>query len=342
MHDRGILILGANEVTSALDGQEAKAIEAVSRAYISHRRGRSSLPHSVFLRFADDDPNRIIGLPAYLADEEPIAGLKWIASFPGNTARGLDRASAVLVLNSTSTGRPIAVMESSIISARRTAASAALAAQVLHEKKDETCVGLIGCGLINFEVLRFLRVCFPRVERVALFDIAPAAAQRFIRRVQREMPGLVCSSLASAEQVFTAAPLVSLATVAGTPHITSLTGLSARSTVLHVSLRDFAPAVIRAVDNIVDDTDHVLRARTSLHLTELEDGNRAFVRCPLADILTGDAPARVEGRPAMFSPFGLGILDLALARLVLDHARAKGAGVEIHGFLPEFWAEREE
>ncbi|WP_437322040.1 2,3-diaminopropionate biosynthesis protein SbnB [Sorangium sp. So ce385] len=334
-----MLVLGAHEVASALDGRETEVIEAVSRAYVNHRRGRCSVPHSVFLRFAEDDPNRAIGLPAYLADEEPIAGLKWITSFPGNTARGLDRASAVLVLNSTSTGRPIAVMEASIISARRTAASAALAARTLHAK-GETRVGLIGCGLINFEVLRFVRICFPMLEHVALFDIDPAAAQRFARRSSRELPGLTCRTSASAEQVFADAPLVSVATVAGAPHIASLAGLSARSTVLHLSLRDFAPAAIRAVDNVVDDTDHVLRARTSLHLTELEDGNRAFVRCPLADVLTGDAPARVEGRPTVFSPFGLGILDIAVARLVLEHARSVGEGIEIHGFLPESWVER--
>ena len=50
----------------------------------------------------------------------------------------------------------MAVTESSIISAQRTAASAALAARELHAIGDETTLGLIGCGVINFEIARFV------------------------------------------------------------------------------------------------------------------------------------------------------------------------------------------
>ena len=56
-------------------------------------------------------------------------------------------------------------------------------------------------------------------------------------------------------------------------------------TVLHLSLRDICVNVILASQNIVDDVDHCLKAKTSLHLTEIAMGNRDFVSGSLVDVL---------------------------------------------------------
>ncbi|HEX8853497.1 MAG TPA: hypothetical protein VF754_08420, partial [Pyrinomonadaceae bacterium] len=161
MNNDEILILRGGEVLSLLEGQERELIDIVGRAYQAHERGDSSLPHSTFLRFPESESDRIIALPAYLGQEFGVAGVKWVSSFPGNLARGMDRASAVVILNSAQTGRPEAIVEGSIISAKRTAASAALAAERLHASDDEGPTGIIGTGLINFEVVKSLLAARP-------------------------------------------------------------------------------------------------------------------------------------------------------------------------------------
>jgi ornithine cyclodeaminase len=153
--DKDVLVIGAAEVESALIGREKDVIGAVRKAYETHSRGASSLPHSSFLRFPDNDKDRIICLPAYLGDDYQLAGIKWIASMPGNVARGMERASAVMILNDRLTGRPTAVVEGSIISKQRTAASAALASKVLAPGKPGA-IGFVGCGPINIAVAQFL------------------------------------------------------------------------------------------------------------------------------------------------------------------------------------------
>src|ERR1700694_1722353 len=161
MDSGDILVVGGEDIRELLDGQEAAVLEAVRGAYLAHARGLSSLPHSIFLRFPGRNADRIIALPAFLGDGFEVAGLKWIASFPGNLELGMARASAVLILNSCETGRPEAILEGSLISAARTAASAATAAAALLGGRPPERVGLIGTGLINLEIARFLRAALP-------------------------------------------------------------------------------------------------------------------------------------------------------------------------------------
>lgn len=338
MDDR-ILLLNGREVGELLTRHEQEILNVVRLAYEAHARNQTALPFSTFLRFPDNDKNRIIALPAYLGDSFNVAGIKWIASFPGNIERQMNRASAVIILNSPHTGRPEAIIEGSLVSAKRTGASAALAAQQIHKFDSETQLGLIGAGPINFEVLCFLLVAQPLLANCVVFDVEETRANQFARKCAAELHELKVETAARVEDVMSRCSLISLATNASRPHISDLSACAPGTTILHVSLRDLAPEMILACDNIVDDVDHVCRAQTSVHLAEQLNGDRGYIRCTLGEILTGAAPPRREANGiAVFSPFGLGILDLAVSSLVCHLARDRNTGTIVESFLPEAWA----
>lgn len=335
MRDGDLLILKWQEVAALLEGREAEIIEAVRAAYVAHAEGGSQLPHSLFLRFPDNLKNRIIALPAYINQQGGIAGIKWVSSFPDNLSLGLDRASAVLVLNSTRTGRPEAFIEASLISAKRTAASAALAARYMHAGGPAEAAGFVGAGLINHEVARFLLATFPGLRNFVVYDLDAERAAQFKLKCEADFAGVSVETAPDLGAVLRSAPLVSFATTAVEPHVSDLSGCAPGSTILHVSLRDLTPEAILACDNVVDDISHVCRAETSVHLAEQLVGHRDFIRCALADVLRGDAPPRRDpGGVAVFSPFGLGILDIVLGKLVLDLAGEQGDGLVVSSFLP--------
>ena len=185
MHD-DLLILSGDDVAALLAGQEAEIADVVGRAYVAHNTGKSSLPHSLFLRFPGNATDRIIALPAYLGDAFEVAGVKWISSFPANVQRGIARASALLILNDCTFGRPQAVLEGSLISARRTAASAALGARVFLKGRTPGRVGLVGTGRINFEIARFLHGLIG-ARSFLLFDLDAERASRVAGKLGSEL-----------------------------------------------------------------------------------------------------------------------------------------------------------
>lgn len=341
MRDGSLLIVSGHEVAALVEGQELELIQIVKRAYEAHSLGHSSLPPSCFLRFPNDQRNRIIALPAYLGEEVGAAGIKWVSSFPGNLNQGLDRASASIMLNSVSTGRVEAVIEGSLISGRRTAASAALAAQYLRDGQNYATVGIVGCGFINFEVLRFLRASTPEIREIIVYDLHVERAMQFKEKCQSAFAQLEVKLARDLNDVLSNCSLISIATTAAKPYIDDLSGCRPGSTILHISLRDFSAGAIFAGDNVVDDVDHVCREQTSLHLAEQIKGNRSFIRCTLADILRGQAKAKKDRNSiTIFSPFGLGVLDLAVSAFVRDLAIERGYGTRIEEFLPTSWIEK--
>lgn len=332
-----MLILRHSEVAQILEGREIDNITAVADAYRIHAQGDTTVPHSTFLRFPGQPRNRIIGLPAYRGGEKPAAGMKWIASFPANIEQGIERASAAIILNSLETGRPKALIEGSLISATRTAASAALAAELLTRDRRPDGIALIGCGVINLEILRHVRTVVPDLKAISLYDSSPDRAAEFAARATALAPGTEVITLDSAERVLAAHRLVSIATSAIQPHL-DLKAAVPGTVVLHISLRDLLPESLADAHNIVDDVDHALRERTSLDLAVQAAGHRDFIDPTIGRLLLDEgvdgAFTPEPGRTVVYAPFGLGVLDIALADDVLTCARAQGLGVQVEGFLP--------
>src|SRR5207302_10290517 len=195
--------------------------------------GDRSLAHPTRLPLRGDPADRLPALPAYLGRACRIADVKWVSSFADNLNRGVDRASAVVILNSPQPGRPEAVVEGSAIRAKRTAASAALAAQCLLNGSEAGRVGMIGCGLINFEIARFLLAVFPDVETFVLFDQDEARAKQFQNKCRRIFDEVEVEIADDVGAVLRDSPLVSIATTAVTPHIGELRECPRGTVILH-------------------------------------------------------------------------------------------------------------
>ena len=116
-----------------------EAITRVRDALVLHHKGAWEMPAKVYLQSPPHGDFR--AMPARGGE---LAMLKWISSFPDNPAHGLPTVMGVLVLSDAATSAPLAILEASAVTALRTGAIAAVAAQALAAGRS---CSVIGCGV---------------------------------------------------------------------------------------------------------------------------------------------------------------------------------------------------
>jgi ornithine cyclodeaminase/alanine dehydrogenase-like protein (mu-crystallin family) len=193
-------------------------------------------------------------------------------------------------------------------------------------------MGIVGTGLIARYVYRFLVGTGWSINKLYLYDILPEESEKFKSTIcdsDRHGRVLVAPDLRS---LLKSADIILFATTALQPYINDPHLFEHNPLILHISLRDLAPEMLLKANNIVDDIDHVMNADTSPHLAEKITGDRAFVTGTLTDVMK--ERCRLDPtRPTIFSPFGLGVLDLAVGKWIYDRAVAANEHLNIEEFF---------
>jgi alanine dehydrogenase len=134
-----IPVIPGEAVLEAID--PGTAIERTRHAFERYSRGEWAMPAKVYL---DSPP--FGDFRAMPARGDGLALLKWVTSFPGNSARGLPVVRGEVLLSDAETGEELAVIECSSVTSLRTGAAAAVSAQALAAEGART-VGIIGSGV---------------------------------------------------------------------------------------------------------------------------------------------------------------------------------------------------
>ena len=162
-----VRVLGGEAVMSAVD--PAIAIDRVRDAFAAHARGEWTMPPKVYL---DSPPHG--DFRAMPAKGDGFAMLKWVTSFPGNSGRGLPVVTGALLLSDAESGELRAIVDCASVTALRTAAAAALSAQILAPPRARS-VGIIGCGFNGAWSARHLVAA--GYDTGVCADLRPEAAQ---------------------------------------------------------------------------------------------------------------------------------------------------------------------
>jgi ornithine cyclodeaminase/alanine dehydrogenase-like protein (mu-crystallin family) len=321
------ILLDATALRRAL--QPAALVAAVERSLLALDRGELALAPTVHLP-GDGGGFHLKSAFALAAPNAGVrrrAAVKLNGNFPGNQERdGLPTIQGVVALLDLERGSLLAIMDSTVVTALRTAAVSALAARRLA-RPDAQTIALVGCGIQALEHVELLARDFP-LRRAALFDRDQAAAERLQRRAQAL--GLETTIAGSAAAAAGGAAIVVTTTSSTTPLLGDA-DVAAGAFVAAVGADnptkcELAPELVARSRLVVDSLASArangdLRAALAAGLISAD-----AVHGELPALLAGRIPGRVDPSERwIFDSTGLAVTDLAAAELAYEAARADAA-----------------
>ncbi len=308
-----MLILSRAEVEAALDVDTL--IDALERAFVEVSAGRASVPP----RIAALTPHGFLG--AMAAHVEGTLASKLVSVFSGNHERGLPSHQAIVTLFDPEDGLPLAVMDGTYITAVRTAAASAVATRALA-RDDARVLAVVGAGVqgrahldVVGRVRAFEEIRLASRTRAHAEDAAAPAGAAVAETFEDAVRGadVVCLCTDSPESVIAREWL--------TPgvHVTSV-GYAGQG-------GELGQDVVRAGLLVVES--RVALEPPPAGADELQGLEPEDV-VELGEILSGAHPGRTsEDEITVYKSMGHASEDAVAARLVYEHARAKGLGTEV-------------
>jgi len=285
-------------------------LAALRQAFIDGCEVPTRHPHTI------NEAGTVLLMPAWRAGG--CLGVKTVTIFAGNAALGLPGVHASYALFSASTGVPLAVLDGSELTARRTAAASALAASFLSPE-DASRLLLVGAGRVAALLPEAMRSVRPDLNRVEVWARRPEAA--------RALAHQLC------DEGFEASAVVDLQTAVRQAHIVSCATMATQALVhgdwlapgTHLDLIGGFTPTMREADGaclarsrVFVDTEEAL-AKAGDVLQAVSEGHflPAHLQGTLAQLCRGQAQGRRSGEETtLFKSVGSALEDLAAAELV--------------------------
>ncbi len=324
-----ILWLNRKDVELLLDMKGALAV--VEEAFRQHGLKKVQMPPKLYLYFKKHNGD-LRTMPAYL-EEQDITGVKIVNVHPDNPKKGLPTVMALVILNSTETGAPVAVMDGTYLTDTRTGAAGGVAVKYLSRKNSET-VGFVGTGnqartqllgikeVIDIEEIKATStqekhtLAFKKeMEKIISCDIIPKKSVREVCDCD-----IIVTTTPSRE------PIVMNEWIADGTHINAI-GADAPGK------EELDPKILKRAKVVVDDipqASHSGEVNVPLSKKLITEKD---ICCEIGEIVAGMKKARAKDSDiTVFDSTGLAIQDVAAANMVYQKALGANMGIKLQQF----------
>ena len=299
-----------------------KIIDALEAMFVDKGNDKVEMPPKPGIHTEKD--SFIHAMPAYIPSLR-AAGMKWISGYPSNQAKGLPYITGLLILNDPRTGFPLAVMDATWITAKRTGAATAVAAKKLARVNSST-VGIVACGVQGRSNLEALASVF-KVKKVRAYDLYPEVAKSFAQNMEQTL-GIEIEIVDHPRECMISDIVVTSGPILREPKPVIESGWLPQGA--FASAVDFdsywqGPALFEVDKIATDDIDQMEYYRKEGYFKETP---KAYA--DLGEILVGRKPGRENDHERTFCiNLGIALDDMATAIMIYRVARKRGIGRQL-------------
>ena len=327
-----MLLLTAEDVHKALPMNEA--IEAMKNAFASLSRGTAVVPLRTRLSIPDSEALSLF-MPAFVNSEEGKAlAIKVVSLFPTNPTRGLAYIQAAVLVFDPETGRAIALLEGSSLTAIRTGAAGGAAIDLLA-RPDSKVVAIFGAGAQGRTQLE--AACTARkIEAAFIYDANAEKAQTFAAEMNGRGPIPRDIRVAgSAKEAVEAADIICTATTSLRPvfsdkDIKTGTHISAVGS-YRPDMQEVPAETLERAKVFVDSRSAALEeAGDLIQPMHARLFNESHICGELGEVVLGRIPGRQSQEEiTYFKSVGIAVQDTMAAQVALNNARKMNIGTEV-------------
>jgi alanine dehydrogenase len=271
-------------------------------------------------------------MPAYL-EEQDITGVKIVNVHPDNPKKGLPTVMALVILNSTETGAPLAIMDGTYLTDMRTGAAGGVAVKHLARRSAKT-VGFVGTGNQARTQLRAINEIID-IHEIKATSVSEKQTLAFKDDMELEIEceitakksiKEVCDCDILVTTTPSREPIVMDEWISEGTHINAI-GADAPGK------EEIDPRILKRARIVVDDISQAshsgeINVPFSKGLLSEKD-----IFCELGEVITGKKKARTNDTDiTVFDSTGLAIQDVVTANMVYQKALEQKIGVKLQQF----------
>ncbi len=300
-------------------------LSAMEKAFLVQETGDFLMPDRIHAGYRG---NVLLLMPAFY---QKYFGTKLVSVFPDNHQNGENIITGVMVLNDGTTGKPLAILDATGLTAFRTAAVGALGI-AYTTPKNVTSLGLIGAGTQGFHQALFACV-IRNINKLAVYDPYHPDLPAFVEKLHKNLPHVALSVKKDAPSLVQESEVIITATTSLRPVIPEDADMQGKHFIgigsYKPEMREFPDTLYENLENLVIDTE---QARTEsgdvrIPLRNNLISNENVIR--LGQLINGSKQLDVSGT-TFFKTVGMALFDLMAAQMVYEKATEKGLGTIVN------------